>query len=533
MKNPMTMGKLVAILVAGWCGIPGSLFTADLPPHFGVVTVPAQPLPCTLEAVADFDALFAEQGAKGPLVPASVRVVGPDGVVLPTKFEPDANAPGRGTVRWNVPAMPDAQNVEFKVCFAGPSDRKWKAFQTEQVGPENLLPNGGIEEADPDDKHAAYWVKGGERLVDPRLAHSGESCLKLLPRKNATQSDPYSHAQTPGQPGVVVDENKDYTFRYWVRTDGAEGKLVKCMSQLYWYKEDKTYIKHEGLASVRGSNRWTEESRVRRSPPGACYAMVDIFFDGEEDQFYLDDLSIIPVQRLTVAAPKTALAKESVSAASHPGIKRFDFGLDTAVWPKFEAVTPKTAYSRERGFGWTAPANFGVGVRPLPDDLARDFILAEAPATFAVDLTDGRYLAWFLIGDNGLGGSIVPTHVNWSIKADGTEILRYRPDAKTFYEQVVFRNLNDWWAPGVDVYARFIAPQYAEKQAAIEVKGGQTRFEFSKAPLCAMILSPAALQKDLDADLARLRIRVSPWILDLTEVASFGRTSGHAPSTTD
>lgn len=504
-------GLSLAISLSAFGGEAG----VEFPPHYGAIAFPAQPLPWTAEAWADFGALLSKLGDKAALDPASVRASTSAGELLATRFVPDRDAADRGVVRWNVPAMPkEAQTVEFRIHLGPRADREWEPVRPDEVPAANLVPNGGLEQADPSGKKPAHWkyAYGAEMVTDPGRAHAGQSCVTLPPhlRKTKKAQKWRNATRTPGTPGVVVEPNKLYSFRYCARTEGAALGTHRLIgsTQVYWYDAKSKYLAHSGFGRLRrGDTPWQEFSIALRAPVTAHYAMMITYFYSTQGVLYLDDFVILPARLPQIDSARTADGSKRVTlGVDDPAVRRFDFGKDdSAPWPKFEAVTMETAYTKTRGFGWTRrPRGRGVA-RALPDDLARDSIVSSQPCRFAVDLPDGDYFTWLLIGDNGLGESIIPTYVNWAIKVGGKEVLTYRPDAEQWYEQVVFRNYRNWWEPGVDIYDRFIAPTFEETRFSFTVQGGQAQVELKGVPLCAMVVYPAKLDAAMSVELDQIR----------------------------
>lgn len=511
------MSKL-RLTVAGWVllvVVAGAASAAELPAYFAPLSLPTQPLPSTAEAYVDFGALLGRLGATAALDPASVRVATPGGEVVPTTFGPDAGAADRGIVRWSAPpgGKPAEDRTEWRVYFEGKSAWKWEPFRPGEVGPANLLPNGGFEQLDAARRPQGGWALTAPASIatDPGLAHSGQACLKVVPtlsdeKQNRWQSGVY----TPGSPGVIVEGNRGYSFSYWVRADEAAPTTYNLVSaaQVYWYRADRTYIRHDGMSgSLRSSAGWTEMSDAFQSPPDARYATMVVSFYSAKGLLYLDDYAIVPSQRAQLDVAQSADGARQVSLrVQHPNVRRFDCGPDgTALWPGFTAVTPDSAYAATAGHGWLGAAKASGLRHALPDDLARDCLVPAAGCQFAVDLPDGDYRAWLLIGDTGLGGTIIPTYTNWSVKAAGQELLSYQPDAKTWFRDVAFRHMDEWWEPGVDVYDRFVATEFETKTVDLPVRGGQAKLELQGLPLCALVIYPAEVEKEMAEELAQLR----------------------------
>jgi len=486
---------------------------ADLPPYFGVVSVSAQPLPWTPEVFADFGSLLGKLGAESSLDPTSVRVTNGSGELCPTKYAPLPEHPDRGVVRWSAPGVSKADGAtEFRVYFAPKSGQKWEPVRSDAVDMGNLIPNGNLEQVDAAKNKPALWVYAGEAesVTDAKLARRGAACVRLLPAQDPKSGKWQNSIRTPGIPGVVVDPGRSYTFGYHLRAQGTAPGTYSLVSaaQVYWYRADQSYIRHDGCgSSVRRDADWTEMATALQAPPEARFAMLTISFYSPTGSLYLDDFSIVPVQQAQLDTAQSADGgKRMALRVNDPRVLRLDFGKDlSAVWTGFLGVTPETAYTKDTGRGWVGTTRVDAILRSLPDDLARDHVISNGLSRLAVDLPDGDYAAWFLIGDSGLGDVIIPTHVNWSINIAGKEALSYQPEAKDWYEQVVFRHLNEWWTPEVDVYDRFVAPCFSEKIVSFVVQKGQVRFEMSKVPLCAMMVFPASLRADMETEMDRLR----------------------------
>jgi hypothetical protein len=486
----------------------------ELAAYFAPVSLPAQPLPSTAEAYADFGALLARLGVEGALDPASIRVASAAGEVVPATFTPDAGASDRGVVRWAAPAAEAGlERVEWRIYFEGASARTWEAPGGDGVGPANLVHNSGFETTDPTTGAAVGWRSSPaiSTVTDAAIAHGGQACMKLDPVLADKEKGRWSNGlQTPGAPGVVVEGNRGYSFSYWVRADDCAPGSYNLVSaaQVYWYRDDKSYIKHDGMGgALRSNSPWKQMSGAFQSPPEARYAMTIVSFYSPKGTLYLDDFSISPAQRaqLDVARATDGTAQVSLRVGD-ASVRRFDFGKDeSATWAGFLAVTSESAYSQETGHGWLGAAKPPAQQHALPDDLARDFVVPPAGSRFGVDLPDGEYRAWLLIGDTGLGGTVMPTYTNWSVKVGGQELLAYRPDAREWCADVVYRHMDEWWEPGVDMYDRFVAPDFQEKTVDLPVQGGQATIELQGMPLCALVIYPAAVEQEMVEELAQLR----------------------------
>lgn len=113
--------------------------------------------------------------------------------------------------------------------------------------------------------------------------------------------------------------------------------------------------------------------------------------------------SIVRLHEMTVSfkkSPKKTKDKTETVTESTKGMYCFDFGSDdSAVRPGFTKVTEKTTYKENKKYGWSDTSNIIVCDRTSPNDLKRDFLLSEKPASFKVKLPDGKYYLYIFSGD--------------------------------------------------------------------------------------------------------------------------------------
>ncbi|MGR0319410.1 rhamnogalacturonan lyase family protein [Agromyces sp. ZXT2-3] len=153
----------------------------------------------------------------------------------------------------------------------------------------------------------------------------------------------------------------------------------------------------------------------------------------------------------------------------------FDFGgPSTPVADGWSGVNPGTAYTAERGYGFTtAPASNGFRDRGGDDLMARDFTIGNTQA-FAVDVPNGTYEVTTWAGDLIAGNT-----TNWDV--EGTTFSGPRTSSGAIHEQF------------------FEAVQVADGQLNIRVPGGDGRINGIRVqtPLAA----PAGLTaSEIDAD---------------------------------
>lgn len=188
------------------------------------------------------------------------------------------------------------------------------------------------------------------------------------------------------------------------------------------------------------------------------------------------------------------------------GLRKFDFGPEkSAVMPGFSKVTKDTAYDRAPGFGWLPGGQFArdfdmqemLGRHRPPDDLCRDFCM-PLRATFAVDVPDGKYGVWLMMGPPGNGYG--PWFRRRSVTANGKKVVDQSFDARSFraYEYA-FQDEED--LPGDDLWTKYIRKLFVPQRFDVDVTGGQLTLDIDaeSSPWCAMINGLAVWPKSSEA----------------------------------
>jgi len=102
----------------------------------------------------------------------------------------------------------------------------------------------------------------------------------------------------------------------------------------------------------------------------------------------------------TVAAVTLSGMLAAAPASAATGTLRFDFGGPTSpVGEGYTAGTPATAYTAERGFGFTSTTGLTFRDRGGSDPVARDFVNQTTPYEFKVDVQNGKYDITTFTGD--------------------------------------------------------------------------------------------------------------------------------------
>jgi hypothetical protein len=169
----------------------------------------------------------------------------------------------------------------------------------------------------------------------------------------------------------------------------------------------------------------------------------------------------------------------AIAPAIHAAPSKFDFGTETStVFPGFTRVSDKTISSADATFGFvkTAPKAYDE-MRPNP--LEGDFVYSKSKSTFRVNLPNGQYKAWFLFGNSRYGQRVlVPFPMKYQIDINGKNAVDASiKDWQEFYnEKYFYRGYSYIYHTGDDFYAKYVAPNFNQKTASIEVTNGHADF---------------------------------------------------------
>ena len=189
------------------------------------------------------------------------------------------------------------------------------------------------------------------------------------------------------------------------------------------------------------------------------------------------------------------------------GLYRFDFGPEDApVFAGFQAVTPKTTYDEERGFGWLGAQEVRSASQGWPDSLAGDDIHGnlygrwEFP--FALRVPDGTYRLWLIARGKDQKG--IPTR-SWRVLAEGKPVIEEAMTAERFYSrEVLYRWLDTLYRPGLDAWATYIEPRFGSRTAEVKVSDGRLDLVFDTSAVSALIVYPTAKEDEVAPILAQL-----------------------------
>jgi len=221
----------------------------------------------------------------------------------------------------------------------------------------------------------------------------------------------------------------------------------------------------------------------------------------------------LAVDKATVFIDNVRLIK-GVEEIPVAGLQKFDFGpANSATMPGFAKVTRDHAFDANKGWGWLPGAQFGrdfdineiLGRHRPPDDLCRDFCM-PTHGTFAVNLPDGIYGVWLMLGPPGNGWG--QTFQRRTVTANGKVVVDQKFDAESFKAcEFQFQDAED--LPGDDLWEKYINKLFAAQRFEVEVTGGQLKLDFDagawwSAMVNGLVVWPKASEKNAERWLANL-----------------------------
>jgi hypothetical protein len=247
-------------------------------------------------------------------------------------------------------------------------------------------------------------------------------------------------------------------------------------------------VRVHGSFKARSSDPWIRRSdwqRVVRPGPSTIRISLGGMATNSRSPFNAATISsfVIGVGRETIYLDNLRLVR-GVDEIPVAGMRKFDFGpASSAVMPGFTGVSSGKGYDRASGYGWEARGSFNrdfdireVLDRHRPcDDLCRDFC-TPVKATFVVDLPDGDYQVWLMLGPPG-ATVYHRTFRHRTVTLQGRTVLDERYDAQTF-QPYEFRWEDSEDLPGDDLWKRYIQTAYQPSTWDATVSDGQLRIGF-------------------------------------------------------
>lgn len=225
---------------------------------------------------------------------------------------------------------------------------------------------------------------------------------------------------------------------------------------------------------------------------GRITAFMIFFVDPKEDVvLYFDHLRL----------------EKSPEIVHVEGLFRFDFGPEKApVFPGFHAVSPKSEYTDDGGFGWVGAEGLSAGRQGWPDALAGDYVHGDTYGRwefpFTLKVPNGLYTVWLIarnIDQNGM-----PSR-SWRVLAEGKTVIDEVMTPERFYsKEVLYRWLDTDYHFGIDAWATYVEPRFAPRTAEVTVSDGRLDLVFDTCAVSALIVYPTAKQADVAPVLAQL-----------------------------
>src|SRR5579864_6198595 len=273
----------------------------------------------------------------------------------------------------------------------------------------------------------------------------------------------------------------------------ASGFIVDKEGRDWWKRHNYEFRLRAGAGRLAFSLGSLPRSNGQGNVDVATISMIAM-------QFASDD----PAAPSTIYLDNARLVK-GTNEVQVAGIKKFAFGpSNSAVMPGFTKVTSATAYDPSQGFGWLPGGQFSrdfdmnemLGRHRPTDDLCRHFSM-PLRATFAVDLPDGRYSVWLMMGPPGNGFG--PYFHHRTVSANGTVVVDHSFDQKSFRaHEFEFQDEED--LPGDRLWEKYIRKLFVPERFDAVVSGRQLKLDFNAygSPWCAMVNGLALWPKASD-----------------------------------
>jgi hypothetical protein len=242
--------------------------------------------------------------------------------------------------------------------------------------------------------------------------------------------------------------------------------------------------------------------------------------------------TILMAARIAVASDKPVtlffddfrLVGKGIGQNMAKSAKCFDCGGGLALYayPGFSALTNKTAYSKEAGFGWQTPSiatspwdqtnmmSIGSSGRQPLSQLIRERI-DRVQSPLLVDLPDGKYRVQWVEGNSfAYSNASLACDYSMSIKV-GDKVTPVRKAAKDFAQRVQYLYGRDRvdYLPGESAWRKHMSDLYSPWEADVESTGGQLKLEFltdppGRANLDYIIIYPVDKADVIEPELAAI-----------------------------
>ncbi|HJX62035.1 MAG TPA: hypothetical protein VJ578_05660, partial [Dehalococcoidia bacterium] len=178
---------------------------------------------------------------------------------------------------------------------------------------DNLLANGGFEEADPDGR-PLYWLAiGGELTVDAALVHGG------------SQAGKFETARVRAEPRHCLPVAPSSDYEFWGYAGRREGGLMSSLRlRVLWWDQDnclgqKLWTHESPMAMLDQEEQWYALQLGGRSPDAARSAYLTIEVQESDATVCLDDFAVSGPPASTETPTPEPSASASPTRTAVPG----------------------------------------------------------------------------------------------------------------------------------------------------------------------------------------------------------------------
>ena len=204
----------------------------------------------------------------------------------------------------------------------------------------------------------------------------------------------------------------------------------------------------------------------------------------------------------SIARKDVVLGGAAPPPATPKSVTALDVGPESgSLMPGFKRLSPRTAYTAERGYGWVPwkpqdwrkPAVDSV----QPDPLCGDYLMVSGRQTrLRVDAPDGDYHVWFWSGRWGSPRGHLPPAAGFGFAC----LDRGGALHKTRWDQFLHDN---FWQPGTwlesdtDFYNAWMRPWFPRFEGIVKARGGRIMLKpWGRFAVNGLVLCP---EKDVEA----------------------------------
>ncbi|MFC1582575.1 glycoside hydrolase domain-containing protein [Planctomycetota bacterium] len=193
---------------------------------------------------------------------------------------------------------------------------------------------------------------------------------------------------------------------------------------------------------------------------------------------------------------------EKADVKTFEGLFAFDFGPPlSAPLLGYTVVSPKTAYTKEQGFGWTRTGGMWTRERKHPPDIFFGDWVSTSNGIFAVDVPNGDYKVWIGWTDPG-EWEFIQNFTRRAIHAEDKPLMQETMNGSQFLDKI-FKNAEVEDRPGEDIRAKYCG-HFSLRPFDVTVTDGQLNLKITgsgqyAATVNGLVIYPAAKAAEGDA----------------------------------